>query len=137
MGVIVTKRRLSSHEIKKGSHSHFYLFVSSICVFSCSVYLNLYNTYFFSLSQLRDRIEVGQSHSDVKLMFDDYRLEHQGDSHLRFYGGYTDRLLTGFVPPPRKKKVLSIRHRSFAGDADLQVVFDESDKVEQVLFVGD
>jgi hypothetical protein len=114
------------------------LYWAFICLLVYSfvvLFLNTYNTYFFSLGRLYRGIEQGQAYADVESKFLTYYEKHKDKGDIQMQKGPTNlHLMKG---PISETKQLFIHHASFSDDVQLQVLFDDEDKVKEILFVGD
>lgn len=95
-----------------------------------------YNRYVFPLGRLSGRVHVGDSCGDVHTKFAAYYARYRNDGEISFNESVatTTILLTESVPSGRR---LHLYHVNVFDDVQLTVRCDTSDRVAEMLFIGD
>jgi hypothetical protein len=122
------------------SNKRFGVFLSSVAILALllaalTLYPFFHNNYIFPLGQLRQSISIGQPYDEVERMFDIYIEKHRDDTDLQFTKGETEsHILKGKMPTTKQ---LFIYDLSMFDDVQLQVLFDQTDRVKEINFIGD
>ena len=95
----------------------------------------IYNHFVHPLGQLSQNISIGDHYEDVLAKFNDYVRRHKDDEDLRFSSGTTKHYI--FAGPTPETRHLYLYHSSAFDDVQLQVLFDETGLVKEVVFIGD
>ena len=95
----------------------------------------VHNHHIHPLGQLRDDISIGQPYTTVEGLFDDYLERYQSNEDLAFSKGKSDWHL--FKGPMPEAEQLFLYDLSVFDDLQLQVLFDEAGRVQEINFVGD
>lgn len=94
-----------------------------------------YSYHLSPLARLRANIEIQDSYVDAEKLFVDFYEGRKADEVFEFAHGTTaSHLMRGEMP---LTKHLFLYHDSIFDNIQLQVLFDENDKVKEILFIGD
>lgn len=87
-------------------------------------------------AKLRNKIQIGQSYNQVKVLFEDYEDNYKGQDEMVISEGVS-KPISGLNQKSPKGKYLHLYHWILLDDLQLTVYFNEKDVVQHIEYIGD